>query len=265
MTEAEWRTSKEPCWMLSEVEGHWRYHERYSGKSFNWERFRLYACACARRIWDLLDEDHRNALLLAEQHAVQPVPAELRAARRKVGAKAMIRLHDAAVHAGNQYSKDHPVYLLALARQFAAEAVHAATVARPDKITDTLSAARAAGLRDLARKRGNREKRQGTLDWHAIPRKEFAAQAPLVRDIFDNSFRPIQLNPALRSPQVTTLAEAAYEERQLPAGTVDRHRLAVLAGALDEAGCMDTTILDHLRGPGPHIRGCWVLDLLRPE
>jgi hypothetical protein len=21
-------------------------------------------------------------------------------------------------------------------------------------------------------------------------------------------------------------------------------------------------ILDHLRGPGPHVRGCWVVDLL---
>jgi hypothetical protein len=36
----------------------------------------------------------------------------------------------------------------------------------------------------------------------------------------------------------------------------------VLADALEEAGCGDEEILGHLRGPGPHVRACWVLDLL---
>jgi len=38
--------------------------------------------------------------------------------------------------------------------------------------------------------------------------------------------------------------------------------LPVLADALEEAGCTDADLLGHLRGPGPHVRGCWVLDLL---
>ena len=38
--------------------------------------------------------------------------------------------------------------------------------------------------------------------------------------------------------------------------------LPVLADALEEAGCTDPDLLDHLRGPGPHARGCWVLDLV---
>ena len=58
------------------------------------------------------------------------------------------------------------------------------------------------------------------------------------------------------------LAQAAYDERELPSGTLDATRLAVLADALEEAGCPDRTILDHLRGPGPHVRGCWAVDLL---
>jgi hypothetical protein len=37
---------------------------------------------------------------------------------------------------------------------------------------------------------------------------------------------------------------------------------AILADALEEAGCTDAAILSHLRGPGPHVRGCWVVDLL---
>jgi len=34
----------------------------------------------------------------------------------------------------------------------------------------------------------------------------------------------------------------------------------VLADALEEAGCAETALLDHLRAPGPHVRGCWALD-----
>jgi hypothetical protein len=43
---------------------------------------------------------------------------------------------------------------------------------------------------------------------------------------------------------------------------LDRVRLAVLADALEEAGCADANLLGHLRGPGPHVRGCFALDLL---
>src|SRR5262249_14683122 len=36
----------------------------------------------------------------------------------------------------------------------------------------------------------------------------------------------------------------------------------VLADALEAAGCSNQDILEHCRGPGPHVRGCWVLDML---
>jgi hypothetical protein len=39
-------------------------------------------------------------------------------------------------------------------------------------------------------------------------------------------------------------------------------RLPILADALEDAGCSDAALLQHLRGPGPHVRGCWVLDLI---
>jgi hypothetical protein len=48
-----------------------------------------------------------------------------------------------------------------------------------------------------------------------------------------------------------SLAQAAYDERSLPSGHLGPNRLAILADALEEAGCTDQTILDHLRGPGP--------------
>jgi hypothetical protein len=46
----------------------------------------------------------------------------------------------------------------------------------------------------------------------------------------------------------------------LHSGHLDNARLAVLSDALEEAGC-DDAILSHLRSPGPHVRGCWAVDL----
>jgi hypothetical protein len=39
-------------------------------------------------------------------------------------------------------------------------------------------------------------------------------------------------------------------------------RLPILADALEDAGCDDGDLLAHLRGDGPHVRGCWALDLV---
>jgi hypothetical protein len=39
-------------------------------------------------------------------------------------------------------------------------------------------------------------------------------------------------------------------------------RMPELADALAEAGCSNPDILSHCHGPGPHVRGCWVVDLL---
>jgi len=90
---------------------------------------------------------------------------------------------------------------------------------------------------------------------------ELDAQVALLRDIFGNPFRPVTLVPAHRTQDVISLARAAYDERQLPSGELEWDRLAVLADALEEGGCDEATILDHLRSPGPHVRGCWALDM----
>jgi hypothetical protein len=88
-------------------------------------------------------------------------------------------------------------------------------------------------------------------------------QCGALRDVFGNPFRPATIDPAWRTPTVTGLATAAYEERFLPSGELDSARLAVLCDALLDAGCpSDAEALLHLRSPGPHCRGCWALDLL---
>jgi hypothetical protein len=91
---------------------------------------------------------------------------------------------------------------------------------------------------------------------------ERAAQADILRDIFGNPFRPVAFDSMWLTSTAKALAAAAYDDPTLPAGTLQLYRLAVLADALEDAGCDNGDILGHLRGPGPHVRGCWVLDLL---
>jgi predicted component of type VI protein secretion system len=65
-----------------------------------------------------------------------------------------------------------------------------------------------------------------------------------------------------RDGTVIKMAKAAYEQRLMPSVELDPALLAVLADALEESGCDNQEMLTHLRGPGPHVRGCWVVDLL---
>jgi hypothetical protein len=82
----------------------------------------------------------------------------------------------------------------------------------------------------------------------------------IVRDILADAFHPVPIVPSWKTPAVLGLAEGAYEDRALPDGTLDGVRLAILADAIEEAGCREPHVLEHLRGPGPHVRGCWVID-----
>jgi hypothetical protein len=93
-----------------------------------------------------------------------------------------------------------------------------------------------------------------------IDRAECGAIAAALRDIFGPApFRPVTLDPTRLTPEVLSLARASYDER-LPSGELDAERLAVLADALLDAGCDDVELLEHLRGEGPHWRGCFAVD-----
>jgi hypothetical protein len=96
----------------------------------------------------------------------------------------------------------------------------------------------------------------------SVRQEQERLQAQLLRDIFGNPFRSFAVDPSWLTPTVRALATAAYEQRSPPSSALDADRLAVLADALEEAGCADRNILGHLRDPGPHVRGCHVLDLL---
>ncbi len=104
---------------------------------------------------------------------------------------------------------------------------------------------------------------EGERQWSAAQADLERRQSNLLRDIFGNPFRlPPTLDPAWLTGTVKQLALSAYEERELPSGHLDRHRLAVLADALEEAGCQEAELLGHLRSEQVHVRGCWAVDVI---
>jgi hypothetical protein len=80
-------------------------------------------------------------------------------------------------------------------------------------------------------------------------------RAALLREIFGNPFRPVTLDPSWLTSTVVALAEGIYADRAFD-------RLPILVDALQDAGCDNADILAHGRMDGPHVRGCWVVDLL---
>jgi hypothetical protein len=87
------------------------------------------------------------------------------------------------------------------------------------------------------------------------PKDELSAQADLLREIFGNPFRPVAFDPRWRTADVVALAQAIYDDRAFD-------RMPILADALLDAGCDDEQVIGHCRGDGPHVRGCWVVDLV---
>lgn len=87
---------------------------------------------------------------------------------------------------------------------------------------------------------------------------ELAAHADLLREIYGNPFRRIQIDPAWlawKDGAALKVAQAVYDARQF-------EDLPVLAGLLEQAGCTDREILNHCRSDAVHVKGCWALDLL---
>jgi hypothetical protein len=92
----------------------------------------------------------------------------------------------------------------------------------------------------------------------------FPIRVPLDRQVrvslIHEIFSTTSIDSRLISDTVLKLAQGCYEARDPITGFLDNTRLGVLADSLEDVGCTDASLLDHLRGPGPHARGCWALD-----
>jgi hypothetical protein len=201
-------------------------------------KLRLFAVACCRRLWHLLTEEHlRDAVVMAERFA------EGQADAQELGAAAVAALAS-ATHSwasGNPGAGD------------AAWAVAAAASCQGDLFENVVRVAKTASLA-VPRIKGSLYQLAARDILRAA---EQSAQAQLLRDLCAPFDCPA-LDPswlAWHDGTVGKLTQGIYLEDAF-------EQLPILADALEEAGCADRQILDHLRGPGPHTRGCWPLDLL---
>lgn len=85
-----------------------------------------------------------------------------------------------------------------------------------------------------------------------VPLQEVAAD---LRELFGNPFYPVEFDPHWRTSEVVDVARGIYEDRAF-------EQMPILADAFMDAGCEDFEIITHCRRPGPHVRGCWVVDAI---
>jgi hypothetical protein len=252
VTEAEWLTCADPhtIWEFLQIPACDR-------------RARLFVCACCRRIWDVFTDNlYRQAVEVVERYVDGlATERELNAAHAAVSTAtsdsvALVQESFApdpsAWERAGLYNESRPANPVRFARD---------TVMMAASWVDPVSGGSDAAAAE-ALLRANPLRPGKAKAFRMTFSAARSAQADLARDIYGNPFRPVSLDPTWRTSIVTALATPAYEERHLPAGTLDTQRLAILADALEDAGCTDEQILGHLRGPGPHVRGCWVVDLL---
>jgi hypothetical protein len=193
-------------------------------------KLRLFACACVRRVWYLLtDKRGRKAVEASERFADGSLN---RQALGKASGEA-------------NWAVQYAAELAQIALRAASHVADATWIGHPEvlrtKMIDAVGLASCAG-EDVE--------------------TEQHAQVLLLHDLLGNPCCVLDVDDSWLTPKVVALAKTAYEVRRLPSGTLESAQLAVLADALDDAGCTDTDILNHLRGPGPHVRGCHVIDAL---
>jgi hypothetical protein len=265
MNEAEWLACRNPHAMLAWVR-----------RLADGRRWRLFNTACCRRVESLLNDSGRQALDTLEAYADGRVSGAVRVSAEKIAsevataaAELAYSLRDASRPPRNpRWRWRWPPIASWRNRVYKREVLAAAGQARA-----------ALAVADCGRLNGEAcweswVASRYTRFWHdPLGRKEAQSahwterqtRCDLLRDIFGNPFRPVALGPAGPTPTVVSLAQAAYNERIMPSGHLDPGRLAVLSDALEEADCPEQAILDHLRGPGPHVHGCWAVDLVRAK
>jgi hypothetical protein len=249
MDEEQWVSCTDPIPILEFLRG------RASDR-----KLRLFAVACCRRVWHLFEDGRtRGAVEMAERYADGLASAE-GLAGTAVGAAAARCAYEAASRASLHEAHADPDSEQVVETSWAVLALDAVAKAAYGVAYPVAPVAAEAAAYGGAYAVAFAAGRQGP------DAAEGAAQAAFLRDLFGPlPFCTPALNPAWltwNAGTVRRLAEAAYQERSVPAGTLDNDRLAVLADALEEAGCGDAGLLEHLRGPGPHVRGCWAVDLL---
>jgi hypothetical protein len=239
VTEAEWLECQDAQKMHRFLRDVHHCHVSKAGK----RKLRLFGCACCRLRWDDMTEPRSRAAVeyverLADERADIALLEQVREAAR-------VALHAVDLH---WVTAPHQP----AARVAEKRAAEAAFMLVTEKAADSAwvdPCMRTSYGRDEAGSPQEKEYRAWRGRLHRL--------AHLLRDIFGNPFRTVTLNSPWRSRTVIALAHSIYESR-------DFSVMPILADALEEGGCNDASILAHCRGSRAfHVRGCWVLDLLR--
>jgi hypothetical protein len=202
-------------------------------------KLRLYCCSCARRRWD-----------------------------KFAGAAASCRaVEDAERHADAELSPSDLRNAASIAERAIMEVN---TVERKN------ARRAAAGCAELEMDASGNAK---TIGWftayaHSHPEgderseetiQERIAQSHLLRDVFLDPAATLSVgsdDPLLRDAAVQQLAQSIYADRALPSGNFDPAAVLQLRRRLHEIGFADPVVMKHLESSHPHVRGCWVLDLI---
>jgi hypothetical protein len=239
MTEAEWLQCSDPERMLEFLRG------KVSDR-----KLRLFVCACCRRIWHLLaDGASQQAVEMAEQSADDMAQSD---ALRQACASA-----EAAYKERRRVAERTPGLIGDLSAYWAAAAT--ADASRVAWLTSWATESVSQGVVSVVAllAAGTRQAEyQGDI---SVCDAEMGVQCCLLSDLFGPlPLRPVIIDPAWltwRDGTIPKLAQSIYDDRAFD-------QLPILADALEEAGCTSREVLDHCRGPGPHVRGCWVVDLV---
>jgi len=225
MTEAQWLAATEPTVMLSHMHTVVRVAQQRGGR----RKLRLFACACCRAMWQFLAEaDQRRAVEVAEMFADEQCEAAELAQAKNGGWHAYCKLVKQHITEGRPQDQQKSHVLLA---------------------------AHAVGWVAHKQARGAAKEGAANLRWIKTGQDQNRLMCKWLRDIFGNPFRPVAFSPEWRTSTAVALAGQMYESRDFSA-------MPILADALQDAGCDNEAILSHCRGSGPHVRGCWVVDLV---
>ncbi len=245
MTEAEWLACAEPSLLLASL-----FARARGDRAARDERFRRFAIACCRRVSDVLEFGDTYALDCLEIYATSRLHEALLKARRFHRSAA----DDASRALSTVSQADGVTRLRAQARSLATSAVWMCTKSKATQAAMAYreAAAAMATIKTLGAPISDSHRYN---EWLAPDPAELAMQASLLRDIFGNPYHPVTYYHQWRTDTAVAMARQMDESRDFSA-------IPILMDALEDAGCTDAAILDHGRGPGPHVRGCWVVNLL---
>jgi hypothetical protein len=243
MTEQEWLSSTDPGAMLAFLQKSGKISER---------KLRLFGVACCRRIWHLLPDKRSRRVVEVAERLADGLATEAEAEAAAIAAVGVSAddlpgiPREVSLWATDSVYQLVPlpeeVWLLKLVWEHVAMAMEGEQLIKEGataKMLDTWSQQSVESGR--------------IMGWTAI--NPDAILADVLREVIGNPFCPAAIDPDWLTATVRPLAQQMYESR-------DFSLMPILSDALEEAGCTNADLMSHCRGPGPHVRGCWALDLI---